>query len=173
MEKGAKDLLRFILLVVILGTLFYVFTLTEFGNSLKTVEGRSAANTKVMGLVESFGVFGPIMYMLLYALLTMVLFPGVILTFVGAVLFGTIMGTAYTVIGATIGAVGGFFVAKLLGRSFVEQIIKGNVKKWDKKLERNGFKTMLLLRLIPLVPFNVLNFAPGLTRIKFKASFIT
>ena len=171
MKSKSKSFIKFIILVVLILALIYFFNFTEFGSSFKTVEGRTLANEKIISFVEGFGAFSPIIYILMYALLTIVLFPGVILTFVGAILFGTLWGTIYTVIGATIGASGCFLAAKILGRDFVEKILKGGFKKFDKKCGEEGFRGILILRLIPLVPFNVLNFGPGLTKIKFKDYF--
>jgi len=123
----------------------------------------------VESLVSSFGIFGPIIFILLYITATVFFLPATPMTLLGGFLFGVWLGTLYVIIAATVGATIAFLVARFFGGEFVKNLMKNNFKrlnKYDKKVEQHGFKTMLILRLIPLFPFNGLNFAMGLTRIK-------
>lgn len=122
-------------------------------------------------LVEEFSFVSWLAYIVLYALGTMAAFPGVILTFAGAILFGTVKGTVLTVIGATIGASGSFFVAKFLGRDFVEQLLGGRLDKLQNAIEKHAFKALLFMRLVPVFPFNGLNYGSGLVRMRFNDYF--
>lgn len=125
--------------------------------------------------IQSYGYFAPIAFILLYMLITIFFVPGTPFTILSGILFGSIFGTTYTVIGATLGASIAFGVSRLLGKDFVDKIIKNKFKglnKYDEKLKEYGLSTMLFFRIVPLFPFNGLNFAMGLTRISFKNYFI-
>ncbi|MAF35533.1 TVP38/TMEM64 family protein [archaeon] len=125
--------------------------------------------------VESFGVFAPIVFILLYIVATVFFLPGTPLSIASGVLFGPIFGTIYVVVGATVGASIAFFVARYFGEGFVDSFLKDKFKtlhEYDHKLEKNGFVVVLLLRFIPLFPFNGLNFAFGLTEVRFKHFFL-
>jgi len=121
--------------------------------------------------IGSMGVVGPLAFILVYVLGTIFFFPGTPITILGGILFGAVLGTTYAVIGATLGSAIAFTFSRYLGKDFIDKILKDKFKginKYDKKLEDHGFITTLFLRLIPLFPFNGLNFALGLTKTKFK-----
>lgn len=130
--------------------------------------------------IAGFGLIAPLVYILIYSLAPAFMLPGLLITIVGGVLFGPVWGVVYVIIGATIGASVAFQVARYLGRDFIEtRVLKAGSKKWeelDKKVETNGWKIVAFTRLIPLFPFNILNYAFGLTRIRFVtylwASFV-
>jgi uncharacterized membrane protein YdjX (TVP38/TMEM64 family) len=118
--------------------------------------------------IDSYGVWGPLVYMLLYSIAPSLMLPGLPITVIGGVLFGPIWGTVYVMIGATVGAGLAFLLARKLGREWVASVIKGGrLEELDKKVEEQGWKIVAFTRLIPLFPFNFLNYAFGLTRIKF------
>jgi uncharacterized membrane protein YdjX (TVP38/TMEM64 family) len=96
------------------------------------------------------------------------LLPGTFLSFIGALLFGPYEGTLYTWIGATVGATLAFLAAKLLGRDFVDQLLGGKFAAFDKRIQENGFTGLLLIRLVPIFPFNGVNFGCGLTGIRLR-----
>jgi len=122
--------------------------------------------------IQSFGAWAPFIYILVYITATTLFIPGTIITLIGALLFGTWFGTLYTVIGATLGATAAFYVARYGGREFIAKLLKGKFIKFDEGIEKNGFKIAFFFRLIPLFPFNALNFAFGLTKIKVKDYFL-
>jgi uncharacterized membrane protein YdjX (TVP38/TMEM64 family) len=113
--------------------------------------------------VAATGAAGPIVYIVLYAVLTVLFFPGAVITAAGGVLFGTAFGTLWAVVGASIGAVAAFFIGRKLGRAQVEAIAGRRMGAVDEWLERRGLVAILYLRLIPLVPFNALNYVAGVT----------
>jgi uncharacterized membrane protein YdjX (TVP38/TMEM64 family) len=134
-----------------------------------TERGREITPELVLDTIEGFDpLTARLLYMLLYIVGTVLLLPGTALSFAGAVLFGAYEGTLYTWIGATIGATLAFLVAKLLGRDFVEQLFGGRFAAFDERLRRHGFKGLLLIRLLPIFPFNAVNFGSGLTRIRLR-----
>lgn len=127
--------------------------------------------------IDSFGIGGPLVYIAIYSLTPSLMLPAIPITVIGGVLFGPIHGTVYVIIGATIGASIAFLVARYMGREWVEGFIKeGRLKELDEKVEKQGWKIVAFTRLIPLFPFNFLNYAFGLTKIRFShyviASFI-
>ena len=122
--------------------------------------------------VEKFGAFGPIFFIALYAVSSILLIPGTLVTIVGGAIFGIVWGAVYTIIGATIGAVFAFLTARYLGRDFVEYNLHykfPKLEEYDREIEKNDFAVNLFLRLIPIFPFNFLNYALGLTKSKFLA----
>jgi uncharacterized membrane protein YdjX (TVP38/TMEM64 family) len=126
--------------------------------------------------ISSYGVWGPIVYIIFYSIAPSLMLPGVPITVAGGVLFGPIGGTIYTSIGATIGASIAFLISRYLGRDWVDAMLKDRWKELDAEVDRQGWKIVAFTRLIPLFPFNMLNYAFGLTRIRFShyvlASFI-
>jgi uncharacterized membrane protein YdjX (TVP38/TMEM64 family) len=94
------------------------------------------------------------------------LVPGLLLSFIGAVLFDVWAGTLYTWIGATIGATFSFWLARFLGRDFVDRLLTGKLQLLDQRLRQRGFVSLLVIRLVPLFPFNGVNFGCGLTSLR-------
>ena len=125
----------------------------------------------ITAMVDGAGVFGVVVFGALYALATIFFLPGTPLTIISGFLFGGVAGTVTVVIGASIGAGISFLIARYFGKEFTDRLLKDRFKKlyeYDEKLEANGFITTLFLRLVPLFPFNGLNFALGLTKVKFR-----
>jgi len=156
-------LLKVAALVAFLGAAFYVVGYTELGNSLRVrAESISAA-------IDEFDtVQARLLYVLVYVVGALLLVPGVLLSFIGALLFGVWEGTLYTWIGATIGATLAFWLAKALGRDFVAQRLGGKLQVLDQRVRDRGFVGLLLIRLVPLFPFNVVNFGCGLTGLRTR-----
>lgn len=129
----------------------------------------------IQSFVASSGVWGPIVYMLAYVVGMVLFLPGTVLTLSAGFLFGTALGTVYTVIGATLGAAAAFVFSRYIGGEFVTGLVKDKFSTLDgynTKLKENGFATMFILRLFPIFPFNGLNYAMGLTKIRFKDYFL-
>lgn len=118
--------------------------------------------------VRDAGAAGPIIFMLLYVAGTVFFFPGSVLTLAGGALFGPVAGTFYNLTAATIGAVISFIAARYLAHDWVEQKTGGRLKSLKQGVEEEGWKFVAFVRLVPLFPFNLLNYALGLTRIKLK-----
>lgn len=120
-------------------------------------------------MVADAGPWGPVAFVALYAVLTVAMVPGSIITAAGGVLFGALAGTALSVTGATAGAVAAFLLSRRLGREQVEQLAGERIGRFDAWLERRGFSAVLYLRLIPVFPFNVANYVVGVTAVDFRA----
>lgn len=117
-------------------------------------------------LLETAGPWAPVAYIGAYAAGVCLFMPGTLLATVGAAIFGPYFGFLYVWVGAMIGAVLAFFIGRYLGRDFAASLIGDKLKKYDEAIERNGFATVLYLRLI-YFPFTPMNFGMGLTRVRF------
>ena len=123
--------------------------------------------TEVLGrLLESAGIWAPIAFMLIYAMGVCLFLPGTLLTGLGAAIFGPYWGFLYVWIGAMLGSSAAFIIGRTLGREFAASLVGDRLKKYDDAIERNGFATVLYLRLV-YFPFTPLNFGMGLTKVGF------
>jgi len=116
--------------------------------------------------VEGTGLWAPLVFMVLYAAGVCLFLPGTLLTALGAAIFGAYWGFVYVWIGAMIGASAAFWIGRTLGREFAASLIGDRLRKYDDAVERNGFATVLYLRLI-YFPFTPMNFGMGLTKVRF------
>ena len=117
--------------------------------------------------VEGAGAAGPLLFMAVYALVTVLFLPGSVITLAGGVLFGPVWGTVYNLTGATIGAALAFLIARYLGADWVARRAGPRIKRLDDGVSAEGWRFVAFVRLVPLFPFNLLNYALGLTRIRF------
>ncbi|MFN6472765.1 MAG: TVP38/TMEM64 family protein [Nostoc sp. SerVER01] len=120
--------------------------------------------------VESLGVLGPIAYIIIYNLATLLFIPGSLLTLKGGCLFGVFWGSIYVLIAAIIGATLSFVIGRYLSRNWVCQQMDKHpkFKAIDLAVSKEGWKIVLLTRLSPLFPFNLLNYAFGVTQVSLK-----
>ncbi|HIK32707.1 MAG TPA: TVP38/TMEM64 family protein [Oscillatoriales cyanobacterium M4454_W2019_049] len=120
--------------------------------------------------VNSQGTVGVLVFIGLYAIATVALVPGSLLTLGAGVIFGLAFGSIYVFVGATLGATLAFIVGRYLTRDWVAKKIEGNEKfaAIDRAVSKEGFKIVLLTRLSPAFPFVLLNYAYGLTGVTLK-----
>ncbi|HJM81986.1 MAG TPA: TVP38/TMEM64 family protein [Nitrospinota bacterium] len=121
-------------------------------------------------LVTDMGIWAPLGYLFIYIVATLLGVPGTILSIIGGIAFGPYLGTLLIVIGATLGACGAFILAKFLIRDFIENKF-GNAlwfKKLDDGMKNNGLNFVLFIRLVPVFPFNAINYAFGLTNVRLR-----
>ena len=118
-------------------------------------------------VLESAGYWAPLLFILVYTAGICLFVPGTLLTALGAAIFGAYMGFLYVWVGAMLGASAAFWIGRTLGREFAASLIGDKLKKYDDAIERNGFATVLYLRLI-YFPFTPMNFGMGLTRVRFR-----
>ena len=116
--------------------------------------------------VAGYGVWGPIIYLLVWTFAPPLFLPGLPITLTGGVLFGPFWGVVYTAFGATAGATLAFLVARYLARDWVAGKLQGTrLLTLDDKVAKEGWEIVAFTRLIPIFPFFLVNYAFGLTRI--------
>jgi uncharacterized membrane protein YdjX (TVP38/TMEM64 family) len=122
---------------------------------------------QALAWVQSLGSWGAIAFVLIYALATVLFLPGSLLTLGGGALFGLVWGTVWVFSGAMLGATLAFLVGRYGARAWVQQKIAGNTQfqAIDAAVAQQGKKIVLLTRLSPVFPFNLLNYAFGLTQV--------
>ena len=116
--------------------------------------------------LDRAGFWAPLVFMLVYTVGVCLFVPGTLLTALGAALFGAYLGFVYVWVGAMAGATMAFWIGRTLGRDFAASLIGEKLKGYDEAIERNGFATVLYLRLV-YFPFTLMNFGMGLTKVKF------
>lgn len=161
--RSAARLFFFIILVLAIAA---AFKWTNIGSYF--------SREYIEGTLNRLGHFAPVGYIVFYGLATVLGVPGTILTIIGGVVFGSYLGTLLIVIGATLGACGAFFVARFLARDYIYGMF-GKARwfeKLDEGIETHGLYFILFIRLVPVFPFNGINFASGLTKVKFRDYFI-
>jgi uncharacterized membrane protein YdjX (TVP38/TMEM64 family) len=124
--------------------------------------------------VEELGVLGPLVFVLGYAAAVVAFAPGSLLTLAAGAIFGLAKGTLYVFVAATLGASAAFLVARHLARGAVERRLAADARfaAIDRAVGEQGRKIVFLLRLSPVFPFNLLNYALGLTRVRFADYFV-
>ena len=122
-------------------------------------------------LLDKAGIWAPVAFIMIYAVGVCLFVPGTLITAIGAAIFGPFWGFLYVWVGAMIGASTAFFVGRGLGREFAASLIGDRLRKYDEAIERNGFATVLYLRLV-YFPFTPMNFGMGLTKVRFKDYFL-
>jgi uncharacterized membrane protein YdjX (TVP38/TMEM64 family) len=118
--------------------------------------------------VQDAGAWAPLLFMLIYAVAAVLFLPGSVLTLAGGALFGPLLGTVYNLTGATLGATLAFLAARYLASDWVAARSGGRLKQLINGVEAEGWRFVAFVRLVPLFPFNLLNYALGLTRIRFS-----
>lgn len=117
-------------------------------------------------LLDVAGFWAPLAFMIFYTVGVCLFVPGTLLTGIGAAIFGAYWGFLYVWVAAMLGASAAFFIGRTLGREFAASLIGDRLKKYDDAIERNGFATVLYLRLV-YFPFTPMNFGMGLTKVRF------
>ena len=125
--------------------------------------------------IEGYGVLEPVIYIAAYVLGVVFFVPGLPMTLLGGLAFGPVRGAAYVWIAATIGAALAFLVARYGLRGLVEGWVARNARltRMDEAVARDGWRIVMITRLVPLFPFNLQNYAYGVTRIGFWAYVTT
>jgi uncharacterized membrane protein YdjX (TVP38/TMEM64 family)/Fe-S oxidoreductase len=163
-KKGA--IIKFFIFLLFLAIVIVTVKTTGVSRYLE----QEALRTWIAG----YGVLAPIVYMLVYTVAPAFFLPGLPITIVGGILFGPLWGVVYAIFGATAGACVAFVVSRYLAREWVEKRLESpRWRRLDQGVEEHGWKVVAFTRLIPLFPFNLLNYAFGLTKIGFRQYAVT
>jgi uncharacterized membrane protein YdjX (TVP38/TMEM64 family) len=124
--------------------------------------------------VEGLGIWGPLVFIVGYAAAAVAFVPGSLLTLAAGAIFGVVQGAVYVFVAATLGGSAAFLVARYLARGAIEHRLAGNARfaAIDRAVADQGRKIVFLLRLSPVFPFNLLNYALGLTKVRFADYFV-
>ena len=124
--------------------------------------------------VKGLGPLGPLVFIAGYVVATVAFVPGVLLTLAAGAIFGLVPGVVYVFVAATLGASAAFLVGRYVARAAIERRIAQNPRfaAIDRAVGAEGRKIVFLLRLSPVFPFNLLNYALGLTRVRFLDFFL-
>lgn len=172
LSSGKTVIIRHLLLLTTFSLVFFLITPPAFAleSSASTGFNPQTILFNALTWVDSLGSVGAIAFIIIYILATVVFFPGSILTLGAGVVFGVVLGSFYVFIGATIGSAAAFLVGRYLARGWVAEKIQGNNKfqAIDEAVGKEGLKIVLLTRLSPIFPFNLLNYAYGVTGVSLK-----
>ncbi len=118
--------------------------------------------------VDGLGAWGPAAFVVGYAVAVVAFVPGSVLTLAAGAIFGLVEGTIVVLVGATLGSTAVFVVSRYLARDAIGRKVEGDRRfaAIDRAIERQGRRIVFLLRLSPIFPFNLLNYALGLTRVR-------
>lgn len=129
--------------------------------------------TAVENLIRSLSLWAPLAHVVLFALGTILFVPGALFGLAGGALFGPVWGTILNLAGATLGATVAFLVARYIAADWVRAKAGGRLKRLVAGVEAEGWRFVAFTRLVPLFPFNLLNYALGLTRISVVPYVLT
>ena len=118
--------------------------------------------------LEEMGVFAPIIYIVLYTVGTLLILPSTPLNLTGGAIFGIWWGTLWTTVAALVAAIASFTFTRTIGREFISRKLAGRWSAVDAEIRQGGLFYMFAIRLLPIIPYGIVNFVAGLTSIKFK-----
>jgi uncharacterized membrane protein YdjX (TVP38/TMEM64 family) len=159
MKPRSRAILKAVLLVV--------FIVASVAMVRFTTVGEFLSKERLSALLDATGFVAPAVFVGIYALGLCLFIPASVLTTLGAAIFGAYWGFVVVWTGAVVGSGAAFYIGRYLGRDFAASLVGERLRKYDEAIERNGFATVLYLRLI-YFPFTPLNFGMGLTKIRFR-----
>lgn len=128
---------------------------------------------EIISWVEQLGWLAPVLFIIIYCLATIMFFPTMVITLAGGALFGPILGTLLNLLGATWGAACSFLITRYFSGNWLPQNKNGSVMKLIRGVEQKGWMSVAILRLFPIVPFNLVNYGLGVTGIRFRTYLLT
>ncbi|WP_346931159.1 TVP38/TMEM64 family protein [Clostridium sp.] len=160
MKKNIKLIISMITILILVITYFAFF--------------RGLTPEILRNYIGDFGYLAPFIYILCFTILPIAFFPVPILALAAGLLFGFLPGTIYTLIGAVLNSAIMFLMAKVLAKDAVTNLLQRKLpENWSSFLfdldEKRGFGIIFILRLIPAMPYNLINYGAGLTSIKFSS----
>ena len=120
--------------------------------------------------INGLGAIAPIVFIIAYIIITVAFLPASIVTLGAGLVFGVVKGSIYVFIGAMLGATAAFLIGRFIARDWIAKKVEGNqfFSALDNAIAKEGLKLIFLIRLSPAFPFNLLNYALGLTRVSLK-----
>lgn len=118
--------------------------------------------------LDGAGIWAPIAYVVLYVIATILVLPSTVLNLTGGAVFGPWFGTLWTSVGAILAAIAAFAFTRTVGRQAVAKRLKGRWQAMDAEIRQGGVFYLFAIRLVPIMPYGLVNFAAGLTSVSFK-----
>lgn len=125
-------------------------------------------SAQIQAWLNSVGIWSPIIYIALYVIATILVLPSTVLNLTGGAVFGAVWGTLWTSLAAIIAAIVAFTFTRTVGREIVAKRLSGRWQAMDAEVRQGGLFYMFAIRLVPIMPYGLVNFAAGLTSISFK-----
>jgi uncharacterized membrane protein YdjX (TVP38/TMEM64 family) len=122
--------------------------------------------------LKQMGIMAPILYIILYTIGTILILPSTPLNLSGGAIFGVVMGTVWTTIAALVAAIVAFAFTRTIGREYTAKKFQGKWQAIDAEMQQGGLFYMFAIRLLPIIPYGIVNFVAGLTSIRFRDYFI-
>lgn len=119
--------------------------------------------------IKSYGHFAGLIFILFFSIRTLfIIFPYSIMVILGGNIFGFRRAFAYSMISVFISATFAFYISRFAGKDFVQKLLRGKMKQLDTEIERHGFKIIFFMRISTIFPFDILNFAVGLSKVRYR-----
>jgi uncharacterized membrane protein YdjX (TVP38/TMEM64 family) len=155
---------KIVLLLVVIGGIFFILRAAG-------IDFSGVSEDEFKAWVQSLGAWGPLAYIVVYTLRPFILFPASILSAAAGIIWGTAFGFIYLQVAANVSSTAEFLVARYFAREAISRHLKGKVALLDERIEKHGFLTVLLIRLVPNVAWDIQNLTLGLTKVKFRDYF--
>ena len=164
-----RKLIKLIFTLVAIGA---VYGFLRYSGALEYLSLENIPKFKAK--INSFGATAPLIFIALYVVAVVFFLPGLPVTALSGLAFGPLWGTVYASIGSVIGVSCAFLIARYTARGMVEAWVAGNsqFQKIDNGVKQQGWRMLMITRLVPIFPFNLQNYAYGLTQIKFSTYFL-
>ncbi|KTD15219.1 putative integral inner membrane protein [Legionella hackeliae] len=127
----------------------------------------------ILHSIKNLGWLAPVLFLLIYCIATVLLLPTMVLTLAGGALFGPLFGTLLNLLAATLGAACAFYISRYWAIDWLAKKRSPRIHKLITGVEKSGWQFVALLRLVPIIPFSLVNYGLGLTQIKFSHYVIT
>ncbi len=128
---------------------------------------------EIIQWIDDLGWIAPVLFIITYCLATILLLPTMVLTLAGGAIFGPVIGTMLNLIGATLGAACAFLITRHLLHDWIAQKKGPRINKLIAGVDERGWLFVAILRLFPIIPFNLVNYGLGITGIRFRLYLIT
>jgi len=171
-EKKKGGFAKIIIIVAIIAAVFFVANRLGFTDRIQDIPAMQA-------WFQSLGIIGYAVFIVLFIIAAVFMLPAAPFTIIAGITFGSVLGAILALVAATIGAMAAFAVARYVARDTIVNKFKDNriFAKVEKGFEQNGISFLILTRLVPIFPYNVQNYAYGITPVNFLTfsgiSFIT
>ncbi|WP_066175763.1 TVP38/TMEM64 family protein [Bacillus marinisedimentorum] len=161
-QAKKKESIKLLAAVTLIAAAFIIAWKTGLVGVLKDVRA-------MQDWFNGFGLYGYIVFVLVFVAVAVFMLPGSLLTIIAGITFGAIKGGTLSLLGATLGAMAAFLIARYSARELIVKKFEGNpiFNKIDEGVEKNGISFLILTRLVPVFPYNVQNYAYGFTKIPF------